>query len=305
MSKTFFVLLLITTTVFGRESIYSSEHESAHVKKESLYNDNRIEGKKETTFDYLKNYEDKKQTEINPDTYGNRDTTGKILSMNLNNLDSITYETSRGLVDKISVFSDYNAGFSFYNFDHNYSSKFRKIFYNSKNANSFNGSLTFSLDQKIWGESFSINYLTGAGVSFFKGNGYFSDDGSEANMRVTLWVLPLDFGLATSFRIGSYARLLFGGGLSSVFAIQSRSDLSADSDEKILFQVGYGPFIATKLNIGINKIFPKFSLRLFRNYGITNTFFNIEYRYQNYSGFKDNFNIKGSAVGGGISFNFM
>ena len=44
---------------------------------------------------------------------------------------------------------------------------------------------------------------------------------------------------------------------------------------------------------------------MFRDYGVTNSFLNIEYRLQNYSNFKDNFTIKGSAIGGGVSFNFM
>ena len=44
---------------------------------------------------------------------------------------------------------------------------------------------------------------------------------------------------------------------------------------------------------------------MFQDYGVTNSFFNIEYRFVNYSNFKDDFSIKGSAIGGGIKPNFM
>ena len=71
------------------------------------------------------------------------------------------------------------------------------------------GSFVFSLDQKIIGNELTLNYLTGVGVSFFKGSGYFADDGSEANMRITLWILPNDFAFSYNFFDWFYAREFF------------------------------------------------------------------------------------------------
>ena len=91
-------------------------------------------------------------------------------------------------------------------------------------------------------------------------------------MRITLWILPVDFGLAAAYEFSPYMRLLAGGGVSAVAAIQSRSDLAEDNEEKVLFQFGYGPFATLKLNFGLSRIFSKFSLGMFRDYGVTNTF---------------------------------
>ena len=54
--------------------------------------------------------------------------------------------------------------------------------------------LFFSLDQKLLGDRFTLNYITGVGVSYFKGRGFFVDDDSESEARLTLWLIPVDFG---------------------------------------------------------------------------------------------------------------
>ena len=287
-------------STYGSDYLYQSQTKN---EDHSIYeNQSNTPG----DVDYLQNNnQDTDDYQLNPDTYGLRDITGKNLSINLKNLDEITYSDSRELLSAVANFYKYHVGLSYYGFSHDYSSKFRRMFFDGSDADSINGSFVFSLDQRIVGNSLSLNYLTGVGVSYFKGNGYFTDDGSEANMRLTLWILPIDFGLGLSYSYNSYFRLLLGGGLSAVAAIQSRSDLSENNDEKVLYQFGYGPFASIKLNIGLCKIFPKFSLGMFRDYGVTNTYLNIEYRVQNYSNFLDDFSIEGNALGAGISFNFM
>ena len=282
---------------------------------DSIYDNSLVENSRNTIYEqsesgveeasYLNTTIEKTNDELDKSSYGQSDTTGKVLSINLKNLDKISYQKSSEIIESFSHLNRYHAGLSFYAFDHNYSSKFKRIFYDSQKANSFDGSLVFSLDQKIYGDSFSLNYITGAGVSFFKGSGYFSDDGSEADMRITLWVLPVDFGVAAAYEFGPYVRLLAGGGVSAVAAIQSRSDLDEDNNEKVLFQFGYGPFATLKLNFGLSRVFSKFSLGMFRDYGVTNTFLNLEYRIQSYSNFKDDFSIETNAIGAGLSFNFM
>ncbi len=293
------VIFILNNSIVYANSLYETSSPEDH---SSIYEKNNVI---EESVNYLGTAKNKSLEEINPSTYGKRDITGKQLSFSIKNLDKISHATSSELIEKVSPLYRYNASLSYFGFSHDYSSKFKNIFYDAKKANSMTGSLVFSVDQRLYGDALSLNYLTGAGVSFFKGSGYFADDGSEADMRITLWILPVDFGLAGSYSFDSYVRLIVGGGLSGVAAIQSRSDLSEESDEKVLFQFGYGPFVTAKVNVGINKIFPKFSLAMFRDYGVTNTFFNIEYRMHNYSNFRDNFSIKGSAIGGGIGFNFM
>ena len=118
-----------------------------------------------------------------------------------------------------------------------------------------------------------------------------------------MWLVPVDFGLAGATSLGGYARLLIGGGVSGVVAVQSRSDV--EEDEPNTFQFGFGPFLTTKLNIGMNKIFPKFSLGMFRDYGVTNSYLNVEYRFQHYSNFQSDFAVKGSSIGVGLSFDFI
>ena len=179
---------------------------------------------------------------------------------------------------------------------------YKKIFVDSTGARQV-GSLIFSLDQKLLGDRFTLNYITGVGVSYFKGRGFFVDDDSESESRLTLWLIPVDFGLAGAMSLNGYARLLMGAGVSGVVAVQSRSDV--EEDEPNTFQFGFGPFLTTKLNIGMNKIFPKFSLGMFRDYGVTNSYLNVEYRFQHYSNFQSDFAVKGSSIGVGLSFDFI
>lgn len=300
MSKILLITLFVSLGTYATDSIY--DNGPVENSKNTMYEQNESSVKEAS---YLNTAFEKKNSELETSSYDQSDTTGKVLSINLKNLDKISYQKSSEIIEKFSHLNKYHAGLSFFAFDHNYSSKFKRIFYDAQKANSFEGSLVFSLDQKIYGESFSLNYLTGAGISFFKGSGYFSDDGSEADMQITLWVLPVDFGIAAAYEFGQYVRLLAGGGVSAVAAIQSRSDLEEDNEEKVLFQFGYGPFATLKLNFGLSRIFSKFSLGMFRDYGVTNTFLNLEYRIQSYSNFKDDFSIEANAIGAGLSFNFM
>lgn len=292
--------LIFSPLVFAETSIY--ENEAGQVTPK-IYESSIQEV---VNPDYLNQIQpEEKEILIESSSYGRKDSTGNLLTFNLNNPETISYADKTELILKFSSFSHFNTGLTFYGFTHDYSTEFKKMFYDAKKANSMIGSLIFSLDQKIIGNKIGLHYLTGAGVSFFKGSGYFSDDGSEADMRITLWILPFDIGLAGVYEFNNKFRLLLGGGISGVGIIQSRSDLDVDNSDKTIFQFGYGPFITTKLNIGLSSLLQNFSLGMFRDYGITNTFLNLEYRFQNYSNFKENFAIKGSALGAGISFNFM
>jgi len=298
MIKFFFISIFLIQVSFAQSIYENNSGQIASGIYENEYEEIPNSG-------YLDSVENESNVQIDSLSYGKSDSTGKQLSFNLKNLNKISYSDKSALLQKFSSFTRYHTGLTFYGFQHDYSTEFKKMFYDAKKADSMLGSLVFSLDQKILGHQLSLNYLTGAGVSFFKGSGYFADDGSEADMRITLWILPIDFGLSGVYSFNNYLRMLVGAGISGVAAIQSRSDLGPENEEKTIFQFGYGPFVTAKLNIGLSSFFKNFSLAMFRDYGVTNTFLNIEYRFQQYSKFQENFEIKGSALGAGISFNFM
>ena len=294
-----FGLFFISLVCFGEDSIYGKGEIS---KKDSisLYGKNNSTEPSATYF----TEEIKEEKSLYDSNAGKRlaNLSGQELSFFLKNVDQVSYTNSKDMINKLSTLSNYHAGLSLFTISEVESPIFKKIFEESKGAGQV-GSLVFSLDQKLLGGDFSLNYLTGLGVSYFKGRGYFVDDGSESDTRLTLWLVPVDMGLAGSIKVKSYARVLIGAGYSGVVAVQSRSD--SDEDEVDIFQFGHGPFLTTKLNIGLNQLFPKFSLGMFRDYGVTNTYLNLEYRFHSYSNFTSDFSVSGNSLGVGLSFDFI
>ena len=108
---TFFILLSFFSHSIFANSIYDNFDIS---DANNIYNEHK-EGT-ESNNEYLHNYKGKELEEINPETYGGRDTTWKILSYNLKNLDKISYPNSKDLISKISSFDRYHTGLSFYGF---------------------------------------------------------------------------------------------------------------------------------------------------------------------------------------------
>ena len=298
LTKIFISLLFTSTIVIADDSIYEKPIKE---NLNSIY-ENYNQSNNDASAIYSQKITPDKN--INPEKYGNHDFTGQTLDLNWNNLDKISYTDSKLILSRYLNLYKYNVGLSVLSLTTDYSPTFVKMFMETSTSK-YVGAVHFNLDQKLYGDKYSLNYLTGLGVSYFRGSGFFVGDANESETRLTLWLLPVDFGVAGAFNFSSHLRLLVGGGLSGMLAIQSRSDLDEDSKEKTLFQLGYGPFFTTKLNIGINQFFSKYGLRMLRDYGITNTFLNLEYRFQHYSNFKDDFSVKGSSFGGGISFNFL
>lgn len=148
-------------------------------------------------------------------------------------------------------------------------------------------------------------YAIGAGVTFSRGKGVFSDDNSESSTTFKLWEIPADLGLGIEIPLGPWAKIQGVGGMSGVALYQSRDDYAEGENGKRRLQVGYGPFAEGSLRFNLSRIFPETAYDYFTSSELTNLTINASMRYQNYSNFKEDITISGTSVGLGFGFEFL
>lgn len=148
-------------------------------------------------------------------------------------------------------------------------------------------------------------YSMGAGVTFSRGKGVFTDDNSQSSTTFKLWEIPADLGVGIEIPLGPWAKIQGVGGMSGVGLYQSRDDYAEGEEGKRKLQVGYGPFAEGSLRFNLSRIFPETAYDYFTSSELTNLTINASMRYQNYSGFKDDISITGTSVGLGFGFEFL
>lgn len=168
------------------------------------------------------------------------------------------------------------------------------------------GPLLIRNDHYIF-KTFALNgfYSLGAGMTFSRGKGIFSDDGSQSSTTFKLWEIPVDLGLGIEIPLGPWMKLHGVGGMSGVGLHQTRDDFADTEKGKRKIQLGYGPFAEGSLRLNLSRIFPETGFKYFSESELTNLTINASMRYQNYSGFKEDITISGTSLGIGFGFEFL
>lgn len=168
------------------------------------------------------------------------------------------------------------------------------------------GPLLLRNDRYVF-KTFALNgfYSLGAGVTFSRGKGVFSDDGSKSSATFKFWEIPLDLGLGIEIPLGPWVKVQGVGGISAVGLYQSRDDYTDGESGKRRLQIGSGQFAEGSVRFNLSRIFPEMGYEYFTSSELSNLTMNTSMRYQNYSNFKDEITISGTSIGIGFGFEFL
>ncbi|MCF8057965.1 MAG: hypothetical protein K9K67_01605 [Bacteriovoracaceae bacterium] len=168
------------------------------------------------------------------------------------------------------------------------------------------GSLHLHFDEYFSRGLFNTFYGYGLGVGYAVGKGIFSNSPVlESNVKFQLFTVPIDLRLGFDFVPSRFFKFSFSGGPSAMGLLQSRNDLDREDNLKHRRQVSYGYFGHGKLQISMSALSSFLASKTFSQSDLTNMYFNIEGRLQNYENFQDNISISGASFGLGFTFEYL
>lgn len=167
------------------------------------------------------------------------------------------------------------------------------------------GSLHFGMDKYFYKEGVEFAWGVNFGAGLSTGKGIFLASGTQSDTEFKFWIVPIDLSLTMDIPVGRTFKLSLSGGPSVVGLFQSRNDKDNNEDGKRRRQVGTGYFGSGKLKVSLANMFSRNAFEMFSDYDMTNFYFNLESRYQNYTNFQDDITISGASFGIGFSFEYL
>ncbi|MCO4792487.1 MAG: hypothetical protein KC493_02150 [Bacteriovoracaceae bacterium] len=197
-------------------------------------------------------------------------------------------------------------GFSFIKDDFDYrdpGNVFNKT-YEESTGSVKGGVLQVSMNKYFTKRYLLMSIGMNAGVGYNSGKGIFIDN-TQSSANFILWTLPLDLSLSVDLPLTSYFQISGTGGPSFMGLIQNRSDRDTGDKYKQRRQVSYGYFYGAKLKMSLSSMFKESAIKMYSNYDITNYYFTLESRFQNYENFQDELSISGASFGIGFTFEYL
>ena len=168
------------------------------------------------------------------------------------------------------------------------------------------GSLQLSQDFILSRGLVNFGMGLGAGVSFNRGKGTFTSDGTQSPAEFKLWMIPVDLDLLAELPIGKYSSLSVVGGPSVMILSQTRNDFVTGEKYKHRRQASWGYFGKARVKLNLSQIFSGVGFNYYKMYQVTKFALNIEARIQDYSHFQDeDISMTGVSFGAGFSFEYL
>ncbi len=181
---------------------------------------------------------------------------------------------------------------------------FKKTFINGSNSKR-GGGLHLGFDKYFYRGWTNLTYGMFFGLGYYNGKGIFSSGEISKKAKFIMWTIPIDFTLSFEIPVQKYANLQIGGGPSLMGLYQTRSDRNYREAKKHRRQLGRGYMGMGRFKISLANIFKKNIFNMFKEYNVTNCYFNLEARHQSYSNFQDDISISGTSFGAGFSFDYL
>jgi hypothetical protein len=143
------------------------------------------------------------------------------------------------------------------------------------------------------------------GFGFNSGKGVFISGTKAQDVQMTLWTIPLDFSMMLEIPL-YFLKVGIAGGPSVMGLVQERNDFEEGEKLKRITQIGTGHFLAARVKVALNEIFPSSGFQLLKLYNVTDLYLTAEGRQQSYSKFKSpGVKVSGTSFGLGFSFEYF
>ncbi len=155
--------------------------------------------------------------------------------------------------------------------------------------------------------SLPVDVATGfnLGVGYNSGKAVFVSGAKAQDVQMTLWTVPLDFAMTLEIPL-YFLKVGIAGGPSAMGLVQERNDFDYGQKRRRVIQAGIGHFLAARVKISLNEIFPSSGFELLKLNNVTNLYLIAEGRQQSYSKFKSpEVKISGTSFGLGFSFEYF
>jgi len=167
------------------------------------------------------------------------------------------------------------------------------------------GMLLVSIEKYIFKKGIEGTWGFGGGFGFNSGKGQFID-GSSSEAEFKLYTIPLDLVFGAYIPLGNFAKLALRGGPSAMGLYQNRNDFENKAKGKEKRQIGFGYFGEAKFQLSLTNIFRSAAFHLYSDYQISQAFFDIKIRLQDYGNFQDeDLAISGQSIGIGFTFEYL